>query len=694
VGDPIYVGNGPSGVAVGSSVWVTLSVDGAIAKIDPIRGTVLDTFSVGTDPTKVALGYGKVWVTNESVGTVTPIDPVHDQPLSPIPVGGGPNGIAVGDGGVWVTKSLDGTISKIDPRTLRVSETLPAGSDPEGVSVVGKDVWVAARGSNQILRFDAGSLARLPPLRLSAPPQDIAGHGTSAFVTTVNAPASHRGGTLAVAMGWKLHDSIDPQSNHSWAVQPWEMLSMTNDGLVAFKRVPGPDGETVVADLARALPTPTNGGRTYRFQLRTGITYSTGQPVRPEDIRYALERTFTDNGKRTPTEGSLGGLFFGDIVGAKACEAHVKVCNLSSGIKVNDATASIAFRLTHPDPDFLAKLAMPIADAVPTQVPRTDTGTDPVPATGPYMISTYTPRRGAVLVRNPDFHEWSQDAQPDGYPNRIVWHVSNPGADVTAVEQGAADWLSNDGPPEANRVHELETTYAAQLHVTLFPSTEMLGIGNGPLASDPIARRAISYAIDRSRIVSHLGGALEAQPTCQLLPPNFPGYRPYCPFTIQPQKHTWTAPNMSLAKQLLQRANSRGATITVQPKAPNSYYVLKLLRQLGYNARLAPPTSGAPNWQVGIFSFIADYPGAADFITYLPEPLTPHDITAAYAKQRESQYQGTLAWAAADRKITNYARVISLATDKTIGFVAKRVQNYIYSPAPGNDPLIDQMWVK
>jgi len=694
VGSPIYVGNGPSGVAVGSSVWVTLSVDGAIAQIDPTRGTVLHTFSVGTDPTKVAIGYHMVWVTNESVGTVTPINPHHDEALSPIPVGNGPNGIAVGDGGVWVTNSLDGTMSKIDPNTLRVSETLPAGRDPEGVSIVGKDVWVAARGSDQILRFDSGSGARLSPLHLDAPPQDIAAEGPRALVTTANAPASHRGGTLTVAMGSHLHDSIDPQSNESWAVQPWEMLSMTNDGLVAFKRVPGPDGETVVADLARALPIVANDDRTYTFQLRKGITYSTGQPVRLEDIRHAIERTFTDNGTRTPTQGSLGGLFFDDIVGAKACEAHFKLCNLSTGIKVDDATASITFRLTRPDPDFLAKLAMPIGDAVPAQVAGTDTRTEPVPATGPYMISAYNPRSGAVLVRNPHFHEWSQDAQPDGYPNRIIWRVYRPGADVTAVERGAADWLSNEGPPEASRAHELETTYAAQLHVSLFPSTEMLGIGSGPLLTDPLARRAISYAIDRARIVSDLGGALQAQPTCQLLPPNFPGYRPYCPFTIQPHNGVWTAPNTSLANRLIRRAKSAGATVTIQPGTPNTRYVVHLFSQLGYKARPAPPTNGPPNWQVGIFSFIADYPGAADFINYFPNPLSQRDITATYAKQTASQYQGTIAWAAADRRIADYAQVIGLATDKTIGFTAKRLGNYIYSPAPGNDPLIDQMWVK
>ena len=60
----------------------------------------------------------------------------------------------------------------------------------------------------------------------------------------------------------------------------------------------------------------------------------------------------------------------------------------------------------------------------------------------------------------------------------------------------------------------------------------------------------------------------------------------------------------------------------------------------------------------------------------------------------KSQYAGTLAWAAADRRFTDYLWVMPVATPIFLGFVAKRVGNYLYAPAPGNDPQIDQMWVR
>ena len=40
----------------------------------------------------------------------------------------------------------------------------------------------------------------------------------------------------------------------------------------------------------------------------------------------------------------------------------------------------------------------------------------------PYVIATYHPGRHLIrLVRNRSFRQWSVDAQPDGYPDALVW---------------------------------------------------------------------------------------------------------------------------------------------------------------------------------------------------------------------------------------------------------------------------------
>ena len=689
---PIYVGNGPSGiVAARHAVWVTLSLDGAVAEIDPNQGKVVATFSAGTDPTRIAYGFGMLWVTNESVGTVTPIDPTTNEAQTPIPLGGGPNALAIGAGGVFVTNSLEGTVSRIDPQSKHLAWAAQAGSDPEGVAVVGDSVWVASHGSGEISRFDAHTGAPQSPLAVGSAPLGLGALGAGAAVTTTSGPGRHRGGTLTIASG-PLAPSIDPQSFLSSQPQPWQTFSMTNDGLVGFKRVPGPDGETVVANLATSLPAPTNNGHAYTFQLRRGIHYSTGQPVEASDIRYGIERAFTVNvGKHHDL--NLGQQFYDDIVGAPTCATHLATCRLNHGIVVNDQTGTVTFHLRRADPNFLAKLAMPMAVAVPPQVPPDDQGARPLPATGPYMIANYDPKKGAILVRNPHFKEWSQDAEPDGYPNRIVWRVYKTGDQAAlAVEHGNADFLADAVSPQ--RLRQITTTYTTQTH----PSSALVTYyivpaGSSRLRHDLIARQAIAYAVNRNTIINLLGGPLAAHPTCQLLPPNFPGYRPYCPYTAGTDHTHWTAPDLTTAHLLARRSKSFGKTVWVQPGEFASTYMVHLLDSLGYKARLGSPAVGAL-W-MGWFG--EDYPGADDFLGLYTNPTnTPRDLNRLLQKQLQSQYAGTLAWAAADRRFARYLWLLPVATPQVLGlgFTARRVGDYLYSPVIENNPIIDQMWVK
>jgi len=97
-----------------------------------------------------------------------------------------------------------------------------------------------------------------------------------------------------------------------------------------------------------------------------------------------------------------------------------------------------------------------------------------------------------------------------------------------------------------------------------------------------------------------------------------------------------------------------------------------------------------------MLGWAADYVGASDFILQIqPGLISPRDLRAVYEKQGESQYQGMVAWAAADRHITDDARIISFGgVDSSLGFTSKRVGNYQFAPAPGNSPIIDQMWVR
>ena len=273
-------------------------------------------------------------------------------------------------------------------------------------------------------------------------------------------------------------------------------------------------------DLAVALPTPTDGGRTLTFHLRPGIRYSSGRLVRPEDFRRALERNFLIYHDT---------FYYGAIVGAQTCAARPARCDLSHGIVTDDRARTVVFHLRASDPDFLYKLALPYAFAVPATTPARDTGTHPLPATGPYMIASFTPDRELTLVRNPRFREWSKAAQPAGYPDRITWKLSVGTRDeVRAVENGRADVPYDGIPPEFER--EVETQYANRVHTNPFRGITYLFLNTRvPPFNDVRVRRAVNYAADRAaavRVSAHGNGA---SPTCQILPPDFPGFRRVLP---------------------------------------------------------------------------------------------------------------------------------------------------------------------
>ena len=230
-------------------------------------------------------------------------------------------------------------------------------------------------------------------------------------------PASHRGGTLTLIAQLSPHDqTIDPAA--AWQLPIWQMLSVTNDGLVGYRRTGGPAGDTLVPDLASALPAPADAGRTYAFHLRPGIRYSDGAPVKPEDFRHAIERLFAVN-------AGLAGYYTG-IIGAGQCERTPGRCDLARGIVTDDQTDTVTFHLTAPEPDFLNKLAFPFADAVPAGTPDHQIGPAQLPATGPYMTQSFVPLHRWVLIRNPKFHSWSSQAQPEGYPSRIILRLDIP----------------------------------------------------------------------------------------------------------------------------------------------------------------------------------------------------------------------------------------------------------------------------
>jgi peptide/nickel transport system substrate-binding protein len=108
--------------------------------------------------------------------------------------------------------------------------------------------------------------------------------------------------------------------------------------------------------------------------------------------------------------------------------------------------------------------------------------------------------------------------------------------------------------------------------------------------TDLRVRQAINYAVDRAQVAALLGD--DSQPACQILPVGLPGYRRYCPYTIDPNRAgVWYGPDLARAERLIEASGTRGTPITIwnldeQALAPADQYLISLLDRLGYPTRI------------------------------------------------------------------------------------------------------------
>ena len=540
--------------------------------------------------------------------------------------------------------------------------------------------------------------------------------GTSKKSTsTQQQAAGNKGGTFIAVANAAPSGSPDTQVNYT--LQEWQLLIFTHDGLVAFKRAGGTEGTKLVPDLAESIPKPTNGGKTWTFKLRSGIKFSNGQTVTGADVKATFERLFKIG--NSPNAGT----WYNVIQGGDACVKTPKSCDLSKGIVVkgNDVT----FHLTTADPEFLDKLAVPFAFILPASTSTKNVDIPP-PGTGPYKWAQYAPNKQIKLVRNPFFKVWSKDAQPEGNPDAIVEKFGlSVESEVTAVQNDQADWIF-DQPP-ADRLGELSTAkYASRVHVNPLTSTWYFAFNvNEKPFSNLKARQGVNFATDRNALVKIAGGPKLAVPTCQVLPPNFPGYKPYCPYTKNPGSGKWTAPDLAKAKQLIAQSGTKGAAVKVNTDTTDTdkalgLYFVGLLNKLGYKATLQalsadiqyPYIQNSKNHVQFAFSdWFQDYPAASDFLNILlgcgsihPNSNSSPNIAqfcdkGIQAKMDQAGKTGitdpTAAnkqWAEVDKEVTDQAPWVSMYNPKYIDFLSSRVKGYQFSPQWYF--LIDQASVK
>ena len=708
VGDPIAVGNDPTAVAFGEgSVWVTNSADRTVSRIDPASGRVVRTITTDAVGRGIAVGGGSVWVTDESSRRVLRVDPETNAVAETISVGNGPTGIAFGERGVWVANSLDGTVSRIDPKSATVTAIVTVPGGPGAVAVGQGAVWVSAEFGQRLARIDpdVADPKVVGDVAIGNRPKGLVAAADGVWVAVQESGQGHRGGRLIALQVGGTGGSIDPQLTDSFFSGPHG--SVVYGGLTGFRRAGGGEGTQLVPNLATSMPDARDGGRSYTFRLRPGVRYSDGRRVRPEDFRRGLERAY-EVGGWIVDEGSTA---LTAVLGGDLCSKGRR-CDLSKGIVTTGDT--LTFRLSKPTPFFLSHLSY--LYPIPAGTPSRDIGTKPVPGTGPYAIESFVPGRQTTLVRNPHFRVWSETATPNGYPDEIVMRAGDPGKALKAVERGEADLLQQF-ILRPDQIERLRVRHPGQLHVEPERSVVFLHLDTTqPPFTDVRVRQAVNYAIDRRRLVELGGGATFRQSTCQVIPPNIPGYIRHCPYTLDPQPTgEWTAPDLAKAQQLIAASGTRGQKVTVwtwSEFGKEGRYLARLLRRLGYRTQLEErkdfgtyagavfdpkprPQSSIMGWfgmqygsdAIGVFSC-----GNPSNLSRFCDRGTDRKAARAQNRFATDPDGAARSWAQLDRELVDEAPVVPLFNLRSSWFVSKRVGNWQYHPY--NGILLDQLWVK
>lgn len=281
------------------------------------------------------------------------------------------------------------------------------------------------------------------------------------------------------------------------------------------------DNLEIAPDIAERWEISKDGLR-YRFYLRKNVRFLNGREVKSQDFKYSFERILDPKTKSPNT------WVFDKVEGAK--EFQKGNAKEVKGFKViNDYTLEIKLRkLFSP---FLSMLTMTPACVVPKEDVKkwgNDFASHPS-GTGPFVLKNWLPNREVVLEKNENYFD--RNAKVKGIVYKIIPE------DLTAVtefELGNIEVISL--PASAYSKFKNDKKWDKYIMSLEGLNTYYLGMNSSrPPFNNPDLRRAVSYAIDRKKILETFyegRGRLTAGPVPDLLRKwnlnrkNTPAYNP------------------------------------------------------------------------------------------------------------------------------------------------------------------------
>ena len=424
-------------------------------------------------------------------------------------------------------------------------------------------------------------------------------------------PAVQTGGTATFNYA-SFPDYLDPAM--SYTVAGWQALIPTYTPLLTYKREAGTTGAQLMPGLAEAMPEVTNGGKTYKLKLRSGLKFSDGSEVKASDFEHTIKRVLTLE--------SGGAPFFADnIKGAKAYQEAGKAQGDISGIETNDQTGEITIELVKPNGQFPFILSLDFAGVVPSKTPFEVLTKNPPPGVGQFKITSVEGNRQITLEKNENFPQ-IPGLEPAKLDRIEITVVRDAERQIRDVLTNKADYI--DDPSAGDAMTEFQNSAKERYKEFTTNSTYYYFLNEKIEPFDDIkVRQAVAYGIDKRAIIRIYGGLMEAG--CNFLPPGMQGHQPIEPC---PYGDPNAPPDVEKAKALIKEAGAEGEEVLVwgneeDDSRQNAEYLADAMNQIGLKARpkiisgdvfFTTVGNDKTKAQAGFTNWFQDFPHPGNFL--------------------------------------------------------------------------------
>ncbi|MFD3629530.1 ABC transporter substrate-binding protein [Streptomyces sp. DSM 116494] len=316
---------------------------------------------------------------------------------------------------------------------------------------------------------------------------------------------------------------------------------------------------TVVGDIATDSGTSSDGGKTWTYTLKDGVTDEQGNAITSADVRHSIERLYSKVIFDGPT--FVQSWLSGNDYRKALPDGPYKGKHLPDTVLETPDAKTVVFHFDKPRPDLPQALAMAGYAIVPEKRDTKEKYDKAPAALGPYKIAEYKPGKSMKLVKN---DKW--DPKTDSVRHQYVdgYNFSS-----TVSQPSQTKRLMADQGEAKNAIQFTDSVDPAQMSAVIGDANAKKRTIQGyqpyvwqltfnlDRVKDKKVRDAITYAIPNQSMVQADGGRYGGEIAGGLLAPTLPNFDPtYDPFGKLKKPNG----DIEKAKELLKEAGVKEGT--------------------------------------------------------------------------------------------------------------------------------------